>query len=82
MQINCPICSTTIDITEAHVGQKGRCVTCNSKFIIPEQLNGEFQILERGVAPKGSEPPRVTPPADKPEPGDAGDLPSPRECVV
>ena len=72
MQINCPICSTAIDITEAHIGHKGRCITCNSKFIIPEQLNGEFEILERGEAhreeKKGAEPPRVKPPIEKVEP--------------
>jgi hypothetical protein len=50
MQILCPVCSTSIDITEDHLGQKARCLGCTSKFIIPATVGGEFQILERGSA--------------------------------
>ena len=48
MQIHCPICSTSIDVSEDHAGHKGRCVNCSTKFIIPEDPSGNIEILERG----------------------------------
>ena len=51
MQIHCPICSTSIDVSEDHAGHKGRCLNCSTKFIIPEDPNGNIEILERGEAP-------------------------------
>jgi uncharacterized protein YkwD len=51
MEIKCPVCSTPIEITEEHIGQKGRCPGCESKFIIPENPDEEFQILHRCEVP-------------------------------
>ncbi|MEO1861165.1 MAG: MJ0042-type zinc finger domain-containing protein, partial [Verrucomicrobiales bacterium] len=48
MQIHCPICSTSIDVSEDHAGHKGRCVNCSTKFIIPNDPEGNIEILERG----------------------------------
>ena len=52
MQIHCPICSTSIDVSEDHAGHKGRCLNCSTKFIIPEDPNGNIEILERGESPQ------------------------------
>lgn len=49
MEIHCPVCSSAIEITEAHLGAKGRCFQCQSKFIIPHP-GEQFQILEQGAA--------------------------------
>ena len=51
MEIKCPICSISIEVTEEHIGHKGRCPCCESKFIIPASPGGEFQILHRGEIP-------------------------------
>ena len=51
MEIKCPICSISIEVTEDHIGQKGRCPSCESKFIIPKNSADEFQILHRGEVP-------------------------------
>lgn len=48
MQIHCPICSTSIDVSEDHAGHKGRCVNCSTKFIIPDEPEGNIEILEKG----------------------------------
>ena len=48
MKIHCPICSTGIDVEEAHAGNKGRCMNCASKFIIPAAPDEPVEILERG----------------------------------
>ncbi|MCP4846384.1 MAG: hypothetical protein GY899_00355, partial [Verrucomicrobiaceae bacterium] len=48
MKIHCPICSTGIDVEEAHAGNKGRCMNCESKFIIPVAADDPVEILERG----------------------------------
>ena len=52
MLINCPICSTAIEVDENHVGLKGRCVQCNAKFIIPSGPDQEIEILEVGQRPE------------------------------
>jgi hypothetical protein len=52
MQIHCPICSTSIDVSEDHAGHKGRCLNCSTKFIIPEDPNDNIEILERGESPQ------------------------------
>ncbi|MEE2714829.1 MAG: CAP domain-containing protein [Verrucomicrobiota bacterium] len=54
MRINCPVCSTSIEVSEAHIGKKGRCSSCSSKFIIPELPEAEYEILERGEIPAGN----------------------------
>ncbi|MFP6874304.1 MAG: hypothetical protein VCA55_12455, partial [Verrucomicrobiales bacterium] len=48
MKIHCPICSTGIEVEEAHAGNKGRCMNCGSKFIIPVAPDEPVEILERG----------------------------------
>lgn len=35
MLIKCPKCSVEVEVTEELVGRKGRCPTCDEKFIIP-----------------------------------------------
>ncbi len=55
MQIHCPLCSTSIDITEAHLGQKARCLGCQAKFVIPTTVGGQFEILERGNNPPAAQ---------------------------
>lgn len=52
MLINCPICSTAIEVDENHAGLKGRCVQCNAKFIIPSGPDQEIEILEIGQKPE------------------------------
>ncbi|MFT5410191.1 MAG: hypothetical protein ACI9NC_002918 [Verrucomicrobiales bacterium] len=52
MKIECPICSMQIEITKEHIGRKGRCDRCESKFIIPANPGDEFEILHRGEAPE------------------------------
>ena len=52
MQIHCPICSTSIDVSQDHAGHKGRCLNCGTKFIIPEDPDGNIEILERGETPQ------------------------------
>ena len=52
MQIHCPICSTSIDVSQDHAGHKGRCLNCSTKFIIPEDPDGNIEILERGETPQ------------------------------
>ena len=51
MRITCPVCSTSIEVSDSHVGKKGRCTSCSSKFIIPGQPEADFEILERGGIP-------------------------------
>jgi hypothetical protein len=51
MRIACPVCSISIEVSDSHTGKKGRCTNCRSKFIIPEQSDAEFEILERGEIP-------------------------------
>ncbi len=51
MRISCPVCSTSIEVSDAHIGKKGRCTNCRSKFIVPERSDAEFEILERGEIP-------------------------------
>ena len=51
MKIECPICSIAIEVTEEHVGRKGRCDRCESKFIVPADPQDEVEILHRGEAP-------------------------------
>ena len=48
MEIKCPVCSIPIEVTADHIGQKGRCPSCESKFIIPKNSGDEVQILHRG----------------------------------
>ena len=83
MQISCPICDTSIEVSKFLIGQKGRCPRCSSKFIIPGSEDDEPEILERGEIPK-DEPKPVPPPAEseateesKPEPEPAP-APEPR----
>ncbi len=52
MQINCPVCSTAIEVNEEHAGHKGRCISCSTKFIIPSSFDQEIQILELGEKPE------------------------------
>ena len=52
MQINCPVCSTAIEVNEEHAGRKGRCISCSTKFIIPSSSDQEIQILELGEKPE------------------------------
>ena len=52
MEIKCPICSIPIDVAEEHIGQKGRCPTCASKFIVSEDPSEEPEILHRGEVPE------------------------------
>ena len=63
MQIHCPICSTAIDVPETHIGQKGRCMKCQTKFLIPPTPEAPFEILERGAVPAqaaaSAEPPKA-----------------------
>ncbi len=54
MRINCPVCSTSIEVSKAHIGKKGRCTNCSSKFIIPDLPEAEYEILERGEIPAGN----------------------------
>ena len=51
MRISCPVCSTSIETSDSHIGKKGRCTNCRSKFIIPEGSDSEFEILEHGEIP-------------------------------
>ena len=51
MRITCPICSASIEVSQSHIGKKGRCIECGSKFIIPDQDGAEFKILEKGEIP-------------------------------
>ena len=51
MRITCPVCSTSIEVSNSHIGKKGRCTNCSSKFIIPELPEAEYEILERGEIP-------------------------------
>ena len=48
MKINCPICSTEIDVDAANAGCKGRCMDCGSKLIIPSNPDDFIEILEHG----------------------------------
>ena len=52
MQINCPVCSTIIEVSEEHAGHKGRCISCNAKFLIPASPDQEIEILEMGELPQ------------------------------
>jgi len=52
MQINCPVCSTIIEVSEEHAGHKGRCISCNAKFLIPTSPDQEIEILEMGELPQ------------------------------
>jgi uncharacterized protein YkwD len=61
MEINCPICTIPIELTKEHIGQKGRCPNCESKFIIPPVPDGEFQILHRGRIPDKVQVRKLTP---------------------
>ena len=51
MRITCPVCSTSIEVSDSHIGKKGRCKSCSSKFIIPGQPEADVEILERGEIP-------------------------------
>jgi mono/diheme cytochrome c family protein len=64
MNICCPICATSIEVSKFLVGHKGRCPNCASKFIIPETPDGEIEILERGTIP--ADAPAAAPPAPEP----------------
>ncbi len=47
----CPNCETTIDVDDSHIGGKGRCPTCATKFVIPENADAEIEIVEYGAPP-------------------------------
>ncbi len=47
-KIDCPVCSTTVKVSWATIGQKGRCAGCNTKFIVPQRPGQEVKILEKG----------------------------------
>ena len=36
MQISCPHCSTSLDVTQEHLGQQVQCPACQNRFQIPE----------------------------------------------
>jgi len=72
MNISCPICDTSIEVSKFLVGQKGRCPNCSSKFIIPESPDDEMEVLERGEVPKQApEPVAPPPPQEEPAPAPA-----------
>ncbi|MCP4849147.1 MAG: hypothetical protein GY899_14490 [Verrucomicrobiaceae bacterium] len=50
-EIDCPVCSTVVRVSEENIGKKGRCERCDSKFIVPENAGNEVEILERGQLP-------------------------------
>ena len=46
--IDCPVCSTMVKVSWGNIGEKGRCGSCNSKFIVPLRPGEEVELLERG----------------------------------
>ena len=67
MNICCPVCGTSIEVSKFLVGQKGRCPNCASKFIIPESADDEIELLEKGEIPKEAPAP-VEPPKSESKP--------------
>ena len=51
MKIDCPVCLTMVRVSEENIGKKGRCERCASKFIVPENIGDEVEILESGRLP-------------------------------
>ena len=45
MRIDCPICSTTIEATEAHIGDEGQCASCGAGFIVPAHVDDKIDII-------------------------------------
>ena len=45
MRIHCPICSTTIEAAEAHIGDEGQCASCGAGFIVPAHADDEIDII-------------------------------------
>jgi len=48
MKFHCPVCSYEIEVEKTHAGKKGRCLGCESKFIIPSASDEPVKILKRG----------------------------------
>jgi predicted Zn finger-like uncharacterized protein len=51
MEVDCPVCSTMVRVSDENIGKKGRCERCDSKFIVPENTGDKIEILERGRLP-------------------------------
>ncbi len=45
MRIHCPICSTTVEAAEAHIGDEGQCASCGAGFIVPAHPDDEIEII-------------------------------------
>jgi hypothetical protein len=63
-KIDCPVCSTSVKVSWANLGEKGRCAGCSTKFIVPQRPGDEVKILEKGesFAAKGSPKPVIKAP--------------------
>ncbi|MFP6872130.1 MAG: hypothetical protein VCA55_01360 [Verrucomicrobiales bacterium] len=48
MRIHCPICSTTVEAAEAHIGDEGQCASCGAGFIVPAHPNDRIEIIAPG----------------------------------
>ncbi len=50
MRINCPTCELAFEVSDKQAGQKALCPDCETRFIIPLDPDGEFEVLSVGKA--------------------------------
>jgi hypothetical protein len=50
MRINCPTCELAFEVSDKQAGQKALCPDCETRFIIPLDPDGEFEVLSLGKA--------------------------------
>ncbi len=74
MRINCPTCEIEFEISGKQVGQKALCPDCETRFIIPTDPNGEFEVLSVGKPVEAEkEEPKEEPKEESKEDGEIED---------
>ncbi len=46
LKIECPKCGTPLEVPDDKAQSKGRCSTCETKFLIPASEDDEIEIIE------------------------------------
>jgi DNA-directed RNA polymerase subunit M/transcription elongation factor TFIIS len=76
--VECPICSTRLDITDEQIGRKIKCVDCHSRYTIREPSASRRR--KKGSLRPEDEELRLSPPIDRPPvSGVEGPVPSEAE---
>ena len=55
LKIECPKCGTPLEVPDDKAQSKGRCSTCETKFLIPAFEDDEIEIIEEERDDDGGE---------------------------